>query len=79
MKNILEMLESNAEKNGAKVIFSDNTVSETYQDFTYHSQKIGSFIADRGIYAKSIAVFVNKSVGCLQAMFGVLYSVTYWN
>ncbi len=74
MKNILEMLESNAEKNGAKVIFSDNTVSETYQDFTYHSQKIGSFIADRGIYAKSIAVFVNKSVGCLQAMFGVLYS-----
>ena len=34
MKNILEMLESNAEKNGTKIIFSDNSNAETYRDFT---------------------------------------------
>ena len=47
----------------------------TYTEIINDSQKIGSYIyKETGKINKPIAIFIDKSVNCLEAMFGVLYS-----
>ena len=47
----------------------------TYTEIITNSQKIGSYIYNKTEKTnKPIAIFIDKSVNCLEAMFGVLYS-----
>lgn len=47
----------------------------TYMEIITNSQKIGSYIYNKTEKTnKPIAIFIDKSVNCLEAMFGVLYS-----
>lgn len=72
MKNILEMLEGNTKKYGEKIIFADENKSVSYSDFSATAKKLGSALINDGI-TKAVAIYVNKSVECLESMFGALY------
>ena len=78
MKNILEMLERSAERFPDKYIFRDENTDITYAEFLNTAKSIGTQIAENGIINKPIAVIAERSVGCLAAMFGVLYSGNFY-
>ena len=78
MKNILEMLERSAERFPDKYVFRDENTDMTYTEFLRTAKAIGTDIAKNGINNKPIAVIAERSVGCLAAMFGVLYSGNFY-
>ncbi|MBP9989228.1 MAG: AMP-binding protein [Ruminococcus sp.] len=77
MKNILEMLEKSTFEHGSKIVFADEFRSASYFDFSLNAKKIGSALANRELKG-AVAVFINKSVACLEAMFGALYGGCYY-
>lgn len=78
MKNILEMLERSAGRFPDKYIFRDENTDMTYAEFLNTAKAIGTDIAKHGIKNEPIAVIAERSVGCLAAMFGVLYSGNFY-
>ena len=75
IKNILEELEATKNRYPEKIAFGDVKRTATYTEIITNSQKIGSYIYNKTEKTnKPIAIFIDKSVNCLEAMFGVLYS-----
>ncbi|MEG0546390.1 MAG: amino acid adenylation domain-containing protein [Oscillospiraceae bacterium] len=77
-KNILEMLENSAERFPNKIAFTDESVSASYLEFMNNAKKIGTSITKMGKTKAPIAVFIDKSVACLEAMMGVVYSGNFY-
>ena len=77
MKNILEMLECSVQKYPEKTIFADENRTVSYKDFSDCSKKIGCSLIASG-FKKAVAIYVNKSVECLESMFGTLYGGCYY-
>lgn len=79
-KNILQYLEESKEKNSNKIIFAEaNNVEITYKDFVNNAKKIGSAISDsEKIINKPIVIFIDKTIKCLEVMFGILYSGNFY-
>lgn len=77
MKNILEMLEKNTVKYAEKTVFADENREISYGAFLLSAKKIGSCLAEKNICG-AVAVYVEKSVECLECMFGALYAGCYY-
>lgn len=77
-KNILDILEQTEAKYLNKKAFVDKKRNSTYKELVENSQKIGTFISNINETKKPVAIFVDKSVECLEAMFGVLYSGNFY-
>lgn len=87
-KNILQLLEKTAEKNPEKIIFGEEKIEITYNDFVKDSKMIGSYLAKKLIdncknknsliVNKPIIIFIDKTINCLKAMFGTLYSGNFY-
>lgn len=73
-KNILEYLEETEKKYSKKKAFIDSKREATYKEIVENSKKIGSHLAEENIINKPVAIFIDKTVNCLEAMFGVLYA-----
>ena len=73
-KNILEYLEETEKKYSEKIGFIDSKREATYKEIVENSKKIGSHLAEENIINKPVAIFIDKTVNCLEAMFGVLYA-----
>ena len=82
MKTILEYLEKNAKKFPDKTIFSDADASLTYKEFENLSKRTASSLGKISENGKKrnlpIAVFDNRNVQTLTAMFAVMYSGNYY-
>lgn len=78
MKNILEYLEKTAEKYKDKLAFADTNREVSYSELVNNSKKIGSYIGNETIINRPIAIFIDKTVNCLEAMFGTLYSGNFY-
>lgn len=79
MKNILELLEKSASSFPDKISFSDDIQGGvTYSDLVSLSKNAGSFFADKKIYKRAIAVYMNQSVNSLISAFGIVYSGNYY-
>ena len=86
MKNVLEYLEKSAEKYPQKVVFSEcekGNKEVTYSDFVVQCKKVASAISTVNIVGESdrnnpIAVFDNRNINTLVAMYGVIYSGNYY-
>lgn len=78
MKNILELLELNSCKFSNKLLFADENSSATFSEFTIAAKKIGCGILNKNITRKAVAIYLEKNVNCLKAMFGTLYSGCYY-
>ena len=72
-KNILEYLENTENKYPQKISYVDNNREVTYSQLVNNSKKIGTYLAKKDIFNKPIAIFIDKTVNCLEAMFGTLY------
>ena len=78
LKNIIEGLEKVEKEYPNKLAFVDNKRQVTYKEFVINAKKIGSFLAKNNNINKPVAIFIDKSVSCLEAMFGVLYSGNFY-
>ena len=50
----------------------------TYKEFLKNAKKIGTTLSNKESRNKPIAIFIDKSVACLESMFGVLYSGNFY-
>ena len=78
-RNILEILEKTAEKFTNKVIYEDINRESTYMEFIKSAKKIGSALAKKiNDINKPVAIYIDRSVTCLETMMGVTYSGNYF-
>lgn len=78
-RNILEILEKTAEKFPNKVIYEDINRESTYMEFIKSSKKIGSALSKKiNDINKPVAIYIDRSVTCLETMMGVTYSGNYF-
>ena len=78
IKNILQLLENTVELFPNKVAFGDDKREITYVEFLKNSKKIGSCVASKKVTQKPIIIFIDKTVNCLEAMMGVIYSGNFY-
>lgn len=74
MKNILELLEQSADKYPDKAAFIDENVSISYETLLEKAMSTGTSLCNLGVRNKPIAIYLDKSVDLICAMFGVVYS-----
>lgn len=78
-RTILEILEKTADKFPDKVIYEDINRESTYKEFVETSKKIGTALAKQiQNINKPIAIYIDRSVTCLETMMGVTYSGNYF-
>lgn len=73
-KNILDYLEEQVKKEPNKVVFEEADMKITYNEFQKEAQKVGVGIIKRNIIKGKAAVYLDKSIDCLIAMFGIMFS-----
>lgn len=78
MKNILEYIEKNAEKYPDKTAFSDTEESITYNELMEKAMSIATSFSEIGKRNCPIAVYLDKSVKTICAMFSVTYSGNFY-
>ena len=78
MKNILEYIEQSAEKYPDKTAFLDNEETITYKELSKRAMSIGTALAETGKRNCPIAVYLDKSVKTICAMFAVVYSGNFY-
>lgn len=78
MKNILELLEMNAEKFGNKTAYKDVEKALTYSELLQKSKGVGSALKNLGTKNRSVAIYLDKGVNVLTAMFGIVYSGNFY-
>ena len=79
VKNVLQYLELNEKENPDKILFSEEDKNITYKDFVYTAKTIGSNINRKlNMTNKSIVIFMEKSIECLVAMMGTVYSGNFY-
>lgn len=79
-KCIVDYLDETKEKFKSKTIFVENKDNKiTYTKFVNDAKKVATGILNfKEVYNKPIAIFIDKSISCLKAMFGILYSGNYY-
>ena len=79
MKYILEYLEDISRRYPDKIAFADTQKAVCFQEFTNTAQAVGSGINQAlSQSGKPIAIFIDRSVSCLAAMMGTLYSGNFY-
>ena len=78
MKNILELLELNAERFPDKPAFIDMEKTLTYSQLLNDARRLGSGISRLGFKNRPIAVYIDKSADLIAAMLGVVYSGNFY-
>ena len=74
-KSIIDIINKKIKELPEKELFVDNKRRVTYKEFAENSQKIGTYI-NQNIKETNlpILIFIDKTVNCLEAMMGILYS-----
>lgn len=76
-KNILDCLERTEKTYSNKLAFVDNKRETTYKELLENSKRIGTYLSTNE-KNQPIAIFIDKTVSCLETMFGVLYSGNFY-
>lgn len=79
IKNILQVLENSQREYPDKIIFGDDKKQVTYSEFVNNSKLIGTNIIQCTKKEKSpIVIFIDKTINCLEAMMGIIYSGNFY-
>lgn len=78
IKNVLECLENTEKFFENKIAFADTKREVTYKELVQNSKTIGTFLSKNKKTNAPIAIFIDKTVNCLEAMFGVIYSGNFY-
>ena len=73
MKNVLEFFEAIVSRFPEKVGFTDEKRKATFAEVRNNAKAIGSFLCDLG-RRRPVAVLIDKTVNCIDAMLGTLYA-----
>lgn len=73
MKNVLEFLENTANNYPDKVGFTDSVRQATFSQVRDNAKAIGTFLSQYGS-RRAVAVLIDKTVNCIDAMLGSLYA-----
>lgn len=74
IKCITDALEQTAARFGQHNAYCSDRETTTFEGFTADARRIGSALLRHGMEKKNVAVFIDKSVNCLRAMFGAAYA-----
>ena len=74
LKSITDALEKTTSIYGENTIACSESETCSYRAFTSDAQRIGSFLLQNGMGKKKIAIFIEKNINCLRAMFGSAYA-----
>ena len=74
MKSVLEYLEKSEERFPDKLAVIDVENKCTYKELLNNSKKIGSFLIPYIQPKQPVVCFMDKSIFCLQAFFGIVYA-----
>lgn len=78
-KVITDYLEETKSLFPRKICFLENENKKiTYYSFVNESKRIATHLNDFDLFNKPIAIFIDKSIDTLKAMFGVLYSGNFY-
>ena len=78
-KSIIDVINKKSKEIPEKEIFVDSKRRVTYKEFTENSKKIGTFVNHKiNETNKPIVIFIDKTVNCLEAMIGTLYSGNFY-
>ena len=73
-KSITDALERSAERFGGKTAYFSDSEESSFASFASDARRIGSELLRRGLEKRNVAVFIDKNVNCLRAMFGAAYA-----
>ena len=78
-KSIIDIINKKSKELPEKELFVDNKRRVTYKELAENSQKIGTYI-NQNIKETNlpILIFIDKTVNCLEAMMGILYSGNFY-
>lgn len=81
IKNVIDYLKESAEKYPDKIAFTDGNFNITYKELDNRAQKLAALICDKCGEEKNkpIAVYMDKSVDCIVAFMGIVYSGNYYS
>ena len=78
-KSIIDVINKKSKEIPEKEIFVDSKRRATYKEFSENSKKIGTFVNHKiNETNKPIVIFIDKTVNCLEAMIGTLYSGNFY-
>ena len=78
-KSIIDIIEKKSRELPEKEIFVDSKRRVTYKEFANNAKAIGTSIYSKiNITNKSVLIFIDKTVNCLEAMIGTLYSGNFY-
>ena len=77
-KNILQCLEETVKKFPNKIAFEEINREINYKELMENAKKIGTALSSKNIMNEPVAIFIDKSISCLEAMLGVLYSGNFY-
>ena len=72
--SILDYLEDNLYERQNKIAFRDETREVSYGSFISRAKQIASYFLEKEVKNMAIAIYLDKTVDCLEAMFGCMYS-----
>ena len=79
MNTIIDYLKTNCNKKKDKILFIENENSITYNDFSIQTLNISSVIINKyNLSNEPIAIFIDRSIDTLKAMFSVLRSGNFY-
>ena len=78
-KSIIDIIEKNSNIFSKKEIFIDTKRRVNYKEFAENSKKIGTYLNKKiNMTNIPILIFIDKTVNCLEAMIGTLYSGNFY-
>lgn len=72
--SILDYLEDNLNERRDKIAFRDDTREVSYENFINRAKQIASYFLEREVKNMVVAIYLDKTIDCLEAMFGCMYS-----
>lgn len=72
--SILDYLEDNLNERQDKIAFRDDSREVSYGNFIYRAKQLATYLLEREFRNITVAIYLDKTVDCLEAMFGCIYS-----
>ncbi|MCR5370850.1 MAG: amino acid adenylation domain-containing protein, partial [Clostridium sp.] len=73
-KNVLEYLEASEKRFPEKTAYMDSRGGITFGEFGERARRLGSFLAQKPVRGKAVAVFMDKSTDMIAGFMGAVYA-----
>lgn len=78
IRNILEFLEQTTERFPDKTAFSGEKTELSFRELSLRAKRVGSCLAENGVYHKPVVIFMEKGPDNCAAMFGAVYGGNFY-